>query len=304
MKKPVLIILALLAQGMLYAEPNGTPAAFNNIGTARASAMGGAYVAVANDASSVFYNPAGIVNSDYKDITFMYAKQKWLVPYNYFAFIYPINKSRGAGIGMMISGDTAMMEQTYILSYCENLDWFQNIVKGVNLGLNFKLQFANFGEELDINPDAVNGSAWGIGLDFGILWALTEQVQAGIMIKDGFSMVKWDTTHNPDSVYEGVPMTVSAGFRWAVKGAMFSAEFSDLDMVKLGVEYTVFDYIDLRAGYNQMLDFEAYKQFMIGLGIGRFEFGMRREFSMNIDTAFVFERFDNTLKIQTSFKFK
>ena len=118
MKKISLIIILALAAAQAYADPTGSPAAFALVDTARPAAMGGAYVAVADDASAVFYNPAGIVNSDYKDITFMYAKQKWLVPYTMFSAIYPINKNRGAGFAMVISGDQALMEQTYIISYC------------------------------------------------------------------------------------------------------------------------------------------------------------------------------------------
>jgi long-subunit fatty acid transport protein len=304
MKRLLVTVTLLLAAAQVFAVPNGTPAAFVNIGTARASSLGGAYVAVANDASSVFYNPAGIVNSPYKDITFMWTKQKWLVPYNYFAVAFPINKSRGAGFGMLINGDSALMEQTYIFSYCENFDWFQNIITGFNAGVSFKMQFANFGNNMETYVNKVSGSAWGIGMDFGLMWTVLPNLQVGFMMRDGFSFMKWDTQHNAESTYEGVPMTTSAGFKYFTKDMLLTAEVSDIDTLKIGVEANLYTYIDVRAGYSQTLDFEAYKEFMLGLGVGHFEFGMKRELSLNFDFAYVFGRLDNTMMIQTSFKFR
>lgn len=304
MKRLISIILVILAASAAFAEPTGAPAAFVNIGTARASAMGGAYVAAADDANAVFYNPAGIVNSQYKDVTFMYAKQKWLVPYNYFAFVYPINKNRGVGMGMAISGDISMMEQTYIFSYCENFDWLQKLITGFNAGASFKMQFANFGINESADPDKVGGSAWGVGLDLGLMWAVMPNLQVGFMMRDLLSFVKWDTLHNVESVSQGVPMTTSVGFKYFTKEFLATAEVTDIDTLKIGIEANVYTYLDLRAGYSQTLDFEAYKQYSIGLGVGHFEFGAKRELSMNIDAAYVFERLDNTLKIQTSFKFR
>jgi len=304
MKRLIVIILMILAAFPVFAEPNGAPAVFINIGSARASSLGGAYAAVADDADAVFYNPAGIANSQYKDITFMYTKQKGLVPYNYFATVYPINKSRGVGFGMAIDGDQALMEQTYILSYCENFDWLQSFITGFNAGISFKMQFANFGLNTSADPDKVGGSAWGVGMDLGLMWTVTKELQVGFMMRDLLSFMKWDTLHNPESYNQGVPMTTSAGFKLGSKEAFLTAEVTDIDTLRIGVEANLYTYVDVRAGYTQTLDFEAYKQYMLGLGIGHFEFGMKRELSMNIDAAYLFERLDNTLKIQTSFKFR
>jgi hypothetical protein len=141
-------------------------------------------------------------------------------------------------------------------------------------------------------------------MDFGLMWTVLPNVQVGFMMRDGLSYIKWDTLHNPESVNEGAPMTTSAGFKYFTKDILLTAEVSDIDTLKIGVEANVYTYVDLRAGYSQTLDFEAYKEFMLGIGIGHFEFGAKREFSMNFDAAYLFERMDNTLKIQTSFKFR
>jgi hypothetical protein len=303
----VIISIILFSIATFAAEPvyNGIPAAFADIGLSRPSAMAGAYVAVADDASGLFYNPAGITTSEYKDITFMYTKQKFLVPYNYFAFIWPFGKQRGAGFGMIVSGDPVLLEQTYLFSYSENLNWLiGNVISGINIGTNFKLHFANFGYNESTDPDKVGGSAWGIGMDFGLLWELPLGVKFGAMIKDGFSYLKWDTIHNDESTIEGVPLISSIGFSYKIKNVLVTIVLSDLDTLRFGGEITLFDYIDLRAGLTQELTIEAYREYSMGLGIGRFVFGAKNELSMNLDAAFAFERLTNTLKIQTSFKFK
>jgi hypothetical protein len=303
MKKLTIILAAVLASASLMAANNGIPGAFVNVGTARASSLGGAYTAVADDASSVFYNPAGIVSSDYKDVTFMYEKQKWMIPYNYFAFIYPFSKTRGVGVGLIVDGDSTLLEQQYILSYCENLDWILRVIKGISLGVNLKFDFASYGGNADVDPGKVTGSAWGMGMDFGFMWNMTGNIQVGAMLRDGLSWIKWDTGSG-QPYNEGVPLTSGMAVRYKIKDFLGTAEISDLDMLRLGLEKTLWNYIDIRLGYTQTLDMESYKQYMTGIGIGRFEFGARREFSMNLDVAFLFERLDNTLKIQTSFKFK
>jgi hypothetical protein len=305
-KLSFIIFIILIFSFGHSAEPvyNGIPGAFADIGLSRPSAMAGAYVAVCDDASGLFYNPAGLTTSEYKDITFMYAKQKFLTPYNYFAFIWPFEKQRAAGFGMIISGDPVLLEQTYLFSYSEKLDWLLQVIKGVYVGTNLKFHFANFGYNESSDPDKVGGSAWGLGMDFGLLWELPANVKFGLMIKDGFSYLKWDTIHNPESVIEGVPLTSSIGFSYRAKNILVAIALSDLDTLRLGSEITLFDYIDLRAGLTQELTIEAYREYSFGLGIGRFVFGAKNELSMNLDAAFAFERLTNTLKIQTSFKFK
>ncbi len=303
----LIIFIFLISNIIFAAEPvyNGVPGAFADIGLSRPSAMAGAYVAIADDASGIFYNPSGLTNSEYKDITFMYTKQKFLIPYNYFAFIWPFEKQRAAGFGMIVSGDAVLLEQTYLFSYSENLNWLLGqVISGIKIGASFKLHFANFGYNESSDPDKVGGSAWGIGMDFGLLWDLPMGVKFGAMLKDGFSFIKWDTIHNDEATIEGVPLTSSIGFSYKIKNVLVAIALSDLDTLRLGGELTLFEYIDLRAGLTQELTIESYREYSLGLGIGRFVFGAKNELSMNLDAAFAFERLTNTLKIQTSFKFK
>ncbi len=305
MKRIFLILfLVISAWSGLFAVDNGIPAAFVDIGLARTAGMGGAYAAVADDAGAVFYNPAGIATAEYADVAFMYTKQKWMVPYNYFGFIYPFNGVRGAGFGMIISGDELMDEKTFFLSYSENLDWILKVIKGIYIGTTMKMHFAGFGPKSGNPEDGISGGAWGLGMDFGLIYKYNENLQAGVFIRDGFSWINWTADYRDGVNMEGVPLTSDIGVKYSYDIFTVAADLKNLSKLEFGGEVTAFDYVDIRAGMSQTLDFDSYKEFSLGLGVGHFKFGANDELSMNFDFAFIFERLDSSMKIQTSFKFK
>ena len=79
--KSILIIISLICSNVFGQTINryGTTAAnFLEIGVgSRATSMGDAYVAVANDVSSIYWNPAGLSNVSNSSALFMV--QPWLV---------------------------------------------------------------------------------------------------------------------------------------------------------------------------------------------------------------------------------
>jgi len=67
------LLLALAPAAALAAaeDPVGTAALFDVGMGARALGMGGAFVAVANDANALYYNPAGLALIEDHDVTSM-----------------------------------------------------------------------------------------------------------------------------------------------------------------------------------------------------------------------------------------
>ncbi len=295
------LLIISLAQFCAGAIP-ATPGSFISIGTARATGMGGAFTAVADDASAVFYNPAGLINAEYKEFSFMYTKYKNIIPYNYAALGIPINEMIAAGVGVIVDGDSLYNETTVGIAAATKLDWLQQVVKGICLGFNFKLQFAGYGTNIGGGTDKVTGHAGGLGVDFGALWAVTPELQLGMMVRDAISAIWW-TTDNATTL-EGAALTTDIGIKYGVKDLTLSATLSDLDVVKVGVEKLMFGIVDLRCGFSQALTMESNREYMLGFGIGHFQFGQKKEFSMNLDASYAFERLDNTLRIQTSFKYR
>ena len=308
MRKILIAIMVILAcSPAVFADLTSTPApaAFADIGTVRAAGMGGAFAAIANDSNAVFYNPAGIPTSDYTDFSFMWAKHKDLVQYNYFSLIYPMRKLRGVGGAVIVSGDELINERTLFFSYAENLNWLLGIIKGVHVGANLKFHFGGYGNnEDDPSPLHVTGTMFGVGLDFGLLWQINSNLQFGLMVKDGFSFINWSNNLHDSFWQEGVPMTTDIGLCYKTNDMYLAIDLTDVDRIHIGVEKTVATYLDLRAGIMQELELGADREYSLGLGVGHFEFGAKRELSMNIDFAYVFEVLASTFKFQLSFKFK
>lgn len=105
----LLIILALsstLVNAQLFPVLGGqragiSTAQFLKIGVGgRASAMGDAFVAVANDASALYWNPAGLTQFNEHQIIFSH--NKWVVDINhdFLGGVYHLDESNSFGIGL------------------------------------------------------------------------------------------------------------------------------------------------------------------------------------------------------------
>ncbi len=106
MKKIVVITLAigLIWSGLSQAQfsKRGTSGAqFLKLGVgARAQAMGGAFTAVANDASALYWNPAGVARIPNNELIFAYTD--WIADINhaYFGFVYNAGEIGSFGLSL------------------------------------------------------------------------------------------------------------------------------------------------------------------------------------------------------------
>ena len=74
-------------------------------GGARPLGMGGAYVALASDASSVYWNAAALSSVNYPDIILMHSSRfDGIVKYNFAAVATPVGKTAGVGLGFIRLG--------------------------------------------------------------------------------------------------------------------------------------------------------------------------------------------------------
>lgn len=110
MKKIFLIIILALSSSTLHAQlfpvlggqrAGISTAQFLKIGVGgRASAMGDAFVAIANDASALYWNPAGLTQFNEHQIIFSH--NKWVVDINhdFLGGVYHLDESNSFGIGL------------------------------------------------------------------------------------------------------------------------------------------------------------------------------------------------------------
>ena len=136
--------IAINAIGLLILWAGGAGAAFNDIGVgARPLGMGGAFVALADDANAASYNVAGLGYIDAAHFSMTTAQRfKGLVNYNHIGGVLPLGSvgSFGASIGILGEDSEVYKEQTIAISYAKTIS------QKVALGLNLKSFSTRFDE--------------------------------------------------------------------------------------------------------------------------------------------------------------
>ena len=149
-----IIIILLVAWTCLFGQYNQdvtnvatTAASFLEIGVgSRAIGMGGAFVAIANDASAMYWNPAGLGRLTRAEIVFVHTRWIADITYDYAGFIIPL-----AGVGTL-GGNLTMLNMGEMKVRTEILqdgtgerfnasDLALGISYGVNLTDRFSLGF-------------------------------------------------------------------------------------------------------------------------------------------------------------------
>ena len=89
------IILFFLITSVYAVDKTGTTAAkFLSIGEgSKASGMGGAFTSIANDATAMYWNPAGLSFNNTKEVYFNHANWIADISFDYFGFTIPMNGS-------------------------------------------------------------------------------------------------------------------------------------------------------------------------------------------------------------------
>ncbi len=103
MKRVSIALLLMASLGFAQSKTGTSGSVFLKISLIpRASGMGGAYVAVANDASSVFWNPAGLAHLNTKSVFASYTN--WIAQTLAPAFTYAMPLSGRGILGIFASG--------------------------------------------------------------------------------------------------------------------------------------------------------------------------------------------------------
>lgn len=236
----------------------------------RIIAMGGAYVAIADDAGAVFYNPAGLADLDDNTLLADYgtllgdvrqysfvgsAKLGDLggigIGYNLAGFempgtiIDPEGKTTSAGTDSFYDGDIAV---SYGYPVC---DWFL-------LGAKIHRTFSGMGFPIyssgTIQQENIIGEAY--GLDVGILMRLKENLSFGLLVGNASKTeFKWDR-----GAREKLPTSIITGLAYqpVPDRALLALELqsenieqnSGIDNLSLGSELEPIRNCKIRFGYR------------------------------------------------------
>jgi hypothetical protein len=261
----------------------------------RSLGMGGASVAVSNDVTAGYWNPAGLARINYPQISLMHEEHFGdLVNYNYAAVAIPYGEDMSFGISVVrlsIDGIPDTRNALYdangdgILDINSDRLDYDKIKEFSNADWAFYLTFSKrytedfyWGANVKIiKRDIAEFSAYGIGFDIGGYYTPMENLHLGAALQDiTTTLVAWSTGRNElitptakiGAAYElgllGGTLMPAMDFDVRFENRKFASNFNigpvSFDM-HAGLEFNYKGIFAVRGGYNDV------KQFTVGAGI-------------------------------------
>jgi len=259
-----------------------TAAPFLEIGVgARAQAMGGAYVSIANDATAMYWNPAGIGRISGLEVAFTHVN--WLLDTNfdYFGIVSAVNENFVVGVNVTVFG--ADEQPVRVIGLEEGTGEFysvQDLAASLSFALNLTDRFS-----LGLNAKYINQRIWhtsatGFALDAGGIYNTQfDGLQIGVSISNFGTEIQLDgrdliNAIDPDIINEGVdkvpvnyetgsfglPMLFRFGVSYKMPLELMDSELlvavdllkpnNDEENLNIGTEYLLMEKFALRAGYQ------------------------------------------------------
>ena len=154
----------------------------------RALAMGSAFIAVADDNSGAYWNPAGIPFVKQNQVGLVYSKMSLDRSYNYASIILPAWK---LGVSAIMSGvkdiDGYDIHDYPTGSFKESntvllLSYAPKIADDLSIGMNLKI----------LQSKIQDASGTGFGFDLGTMLLITERLKAAMVLQDVYTRIGWD----------------------------------------------------------------------------------------------------------------
>ena len=167
---------------------------FMNIGVdAAAFGMANAVVASTDDVNSGYWNPAGLVNLEDKQLSLMHASYfANIASYDYIGFAMPLDDRSAVGLSIIRFGVDDILNTTQLIDDQGNIDYnrislFSTADYGVTFSYARKLPLdgLNFGMNAKVIRRVIGdfASSWGFGLDAAVQFE-TGDWNFGIMARD------------------------------------------------------------------------------------------------------------------------
>ena len=253
----VLLVLPVLASGEQFAKVGTFGGQFLKIGTsARGTGMGSAYTGVADDASSVFWNPGGLVNVVQSEVVIEHVE--WPADINLTTFVYATNPRSFPGT-IAFSARSLWLDPMLIRTAYEPDGNGQQFDAGAS---TFGFSYAKFwtdkfsaGFTLNYIHEGLAETAVNtFGADFGVMYRIgIKGLKLGMVIQNLGGKMTFDQTESKMPTQ----FKVGASFlpiRTDNSELLFAVEFShpsdNQERSNVGLEYTLNRMFHLRGGYH------------------------------------------------------
>ena len=259
MKYSLLIMLILIASSIYAINENAGTTGFTFLKvnySARAAAMADAYTGLSDDASAVFFNPAGLIQLRSSQVSATYMSYFEGIQCGSLVYALPMNeKTTVAFFSQFLTAKEDRTLSDEFGNYAGTAGTFgmSDIIFGVSLSrfitniINIGVNIKYIRESLDSNT----GTA--LIFDFALLHQTTNKnLKVGIVVKN----IGRQLTYYTDNEYEEkLPQLITVGFNYH-PDEKFYATFDiykpfDYDFAgRIGLEYKIHEMFALRTGYK------------------------------------------------------
>lgn len=254
----------------------------------RATGMGSAYVAVANDVTAGYWNPAALVDAKPAEIMFMHSKQFISsIQYNFLAASSRMNDGSAIGISFLYLTVNGIYDTRNAYDELTNKIDYSKIDKFNTGDYIFLISYAKpYNDKLSyganvklISRDYEVESALGLGFDLGFKYRLRDNLIVGAMLRDVTSSIMTWSTGKKDLITPSIRTGVSYLLSWdrynltfqpaldvniLFEGREYAAQYN-IGPVSFdtfwGMEVAYKNTLALRAGYDDL------NRFNTGIGV-------------------------------------
>lgn len=248
-----------------FAQSGGAPGSFSRIGFGpRGMAMGNALTSVTSVGIYSYYNPAAAAfgpdgnqfdlatSAMSFDRSFSTASGTFKLPPTAGITVSLIHANVSDIDGRSVDGyDTGTLDTN---EYQLAATWGIQFSEILAVGLSFKYYLADLHSNLSLGKT--------MGLDFGLLYTISERLQAGVAVRDLLAAYNWDSGglygDDSSSQIDNFPTNVQIGFsydltqNWLVslEGGRWIHENSSRNQLHVGSSYLLHERITVRAGWQ------------------------------------------------------
>ncbi len=301
MKKIIIILLTLLG------ITNHIYSAFEDYGWGtRAAALGGAYIAVADDSSAPFYNPAGISLMEKSEASFMYAglltglDMETLSMMRSGVVLKPYSFGSIGANWARFNVNGLYTEDIIILTYANNLNQIHssinnNILIGANIKI-FRSKFILYDDEIRDDPVFSQGdSKMSFGIDLGCIVKINNSKIANDTYKVGLSILNINQPNIGLEQRDIIPMQVKGGFYYPINiyGTFLEKISINRSLIAVSITYIDKNDINVHIGLennflNDLLSFRLGGNLReIGGGLG-FKYGLKNYVDIILNYVFLY----------------
>ena len=309
MKKVILLILLIvLSNKLIKANDAGVENIFDYGGGGRALGLGNAYTAVADDSSSIFWNPAGLGILNYSELMLFHTFLFYSTYYNFISFAYPIIHigTFGLGVFRVGTGEIIFRSPHNIITSDDITSEQMQFLVGYGIKLNFPF---SVGTTIKVNTLKIGRySDVNVSFDIGVLMEASgpywrkifgkyqlRNFKFGINVKNIFSTpIKLQTTEE----YEIMNIKMGCSYFFYIKNNLNHKILTSADLnfyqrrkikFNVGLEYNIYRIFFIRGGYNQNIGF------VLGSGI--------KYWKLRLDYSLAFQQINLSHRISLLWQF-